>query len=653
MKTVKKIILISISLFFIITLISCHSKIESLAESEKAIAYERAETYLSEGYTSAAAFYYAVAGDYNDAKEQYTAIYGQLNSLFSLDRHILCVQPDGSAIYCIDDMIYRKDFIDLTAVSSGSGDALGITRSGEVVSFTGSFSEQSMSYYPWEHHIIAVSEHPIYSHILGVTSDHTVVSFRGNDKATSKKINKDVAKWRDIVSVDMGLDHAIGLRRNGTVVAAGENHFEQCDVEDWTDIVAVAAGKYHTVGLRENGTVVATGDNDYKQCEVSDWEDIAFICADSYYTIGLKKDGSVLVAGDNDMSDEISSWKDVIAISSTGLGLRSDGMILTTGSNPNMQIDLSSWKLPVWAHETYLNNKVESIAFSEDTFYVEIGETKELQLNITSANTTYEDIEWSVDNSEFVELESGHITGLAIGQAVITATIDNKKSASCTVITTLPKYSYSEIKDSYGIYIKRGDDYYHLFDERKYGIAYAIKGACFTNPIEEEIPILLPGDEMVMFGYTHSKLNFFQVDSTHYIIPAIYQLDPFRFSYTENMVGDNIPESSPSQIDEINGVPSQDYLINGLGLESANFIKGTQNEEFTFGYYKRTAFTEFTTIAYAKCYTYNAEAPLVTQVEPTKDGYFKILYEDLNKGTYVVKAGDNKISNFEYMFIVE
>jgi len=41
------------------------------------------------------------------------------------------------------------------------------------------------------------------------------------------------------------------------------------------DLVQVAAGAYHTIGLKSDGTVVAAGPNggdyDYGQCEVNDW----------------------------------------------------------------------------------------------------------------------------------------------------------------------------------------------------------------------------------------------------------------------------------------------------------------------------------------------------------------------------------------------
>jgi len=43
------------------------------------------------------------------------------------------------------------------------------------------------------------------------------------------------------------------------VVAVGHNEDGQCNTYGWADIVEVAAGNYHTVGLRTDGTVLAAG----------------------------------------------------------------------------------------------------------------------------------------------------------------------------------------------------------------------------------------------------------------------------------------------------------------------------------------------------------------------------------------------------------
>ncbi|MDH4292325.1 MAG: RCC1 domain-containing protein [Dehalococcoidia bacterium] len=45
-----------------------------------------------------------------------------------------------------------------------------------------------------------------------------------------------------------------------------------CDVGSWTDIIQVAAGLRHTVGLKNDGTVVAAGWGGYGECNVGGWE---------------------------------------------------------------------------------------------------------------------------------------------------------------------------------------------------------------------------------------------------------------------------------------------------------------------------------------------------------------------------------------------
>ena len=71
-----------------------------------------------------------------------------------------------------------------------------------------------------------------------------------------------------------GHNYTIGLKADGKVVAAGRNHFGQCNVSDWVDIVAVSAGHNHTIGLKADGTLVATGSDRNRQCDVSDWTNI-------------------------------------------------------------------------------------------------------------------------------------------------------------------------------------------------------------------------------------------------------------------------------------------------------------------------------------------------------------------------------------------
>ena len=160
----------------------------------------------------------------------------------------------------------------------------------------------------------------------------------------------DVYYWREIVSIKSTGLHIVGLRWDGTVVAAGNNDYRQCMVSDWHNIVSIAVGYSdgHTVGLKSDGTVVATGHNENAQCYVSNWRDITSIVAGrTGFTAGLKADGAVMIAGiahkpHFTWSCDVSAWRDIAAITTGGgddhiVGLKSDGTVIST-----MDIDTSN-----------------------------------------------------------------------------------------------------------------------------------------------------------------------------------------------------------------------------------------------------------------------------------------------------------------------
>jgi len=59
----------------------------------------------------------------------------------------------------------------------------------------------------------------------------------------------------------------VGLQFDSTVAAVGLNDYGQCNVGGWTNITQVAAGNYHTVGLKADGTVVAAN----WEAELASW----------------------------------------------------------------------------------------------------------------------------------------------------------------------------------------------------------------------------------------------------------------------------------------------------------------------------------------------------------------------------------------------
>ena len=180
-----------------------------------------------------------------------------------------------------------------------------------------------------------------WNHTVGLKSDGTVVAAGYN-----KYGQCDVSGWTDIVAVSAGSDHTVGLKADGTVVAVGDNEDGKCDVGGWTDIVAISAGDDYTVGVKTDGTVVAVGYEYYIQ-GLDRWTDIVAVSAGDYHTVGLKSDGTVVAKGsDNDGECDVGGWTDIVAVSAGWnhtVGLKSDGTVVAVGYNKYGQCDVSGW----------------------------------------------------------------------------------------------------------------------------------------------------------------------------------------------------------------------------------------------------------------------------------------------------------------------
>ena len=181
-----------------------------------------------------------------------------------------------------------------------------------------------------------------YLQTLGVRNDGTVVAAGFNHRH-----QMDVEDWTDIVAVATGFEHSVGLRSDGTVVACGADTFGICDVSDWTDIVAISADYRHTVALRSDGTVVAHGQFVNGELSEYGWTDIVGISARPDHTVGLRADGTVVALGQNRYGQcDVSDWTDIVAVAAGydfTVGLRSDGTVVAVGSNRNGQCSVSDW----------------------------------------------------------------------------------------------------------------------------------------------------------------------------------------------------------------------------------------------------------------------------------------------------------------------
>ena len=167
---------------------------------------------------------------------------------------------------------------------------------------------------------------------VGINDDGTVSATGINDAGEC-----DIDDWEDIISVEAGGFHTVGLKSDGTVVTTvpGNDTYNVSDVGNWKNIVAIAAGRSLTVGLRDDGTVVATGRNEDGECNVSSWRDIIAIAVGYRRTIGLRIDGTVVATGENKYGEcDVSGWTDIVAIYAgerQTIGIKEDGTLVTTG----------------------------------------------------------------------------------------------------------------------------------------------------------------------------------------------------------------------------------------------------------------------------------------------------------------------------------
>ena len=168
------------------------------------------------------------------------------------------------------------------------------------------------------------------NHSVGLRTDGTAVAAGDNTAGQC-----EVSAWHNLAGVTAGWNHTLGLKTDGTVLYAGADNTEYGKVADWTNVVAIAAGEHHSVAVRGNGRVVAEGDNTYGQCATADWSGIVAIAAGRNHTVALRQDGTVYATGDNPSGGcNVEKWQNIIAIAAGDgftLGLTKDGAVLAAG----------------------------------------------------------------------------------------------------------------------------------------------------------------------------------------------------------------------------------------------------------------------------------------------------------------------------------
>jgi alpha-tubulin suppressor-like RCC1 family protein len=183
-------------------------------------------------------------------------------------------------------------------------------------------------------------------HTVGLKDDGTVVA-AGYDSDGET----NVFSWSHIIQVAASDEFTLGLRSNGTVAAAGYTGYLEkgrTKVSEWSNIIQVTAGDRHAAGLKSDGTVVAVGGDDfYGQTGVSGWYGMTQVAAGDEFTLGLRSDGTVLAVGDNGEGQiNLAGWSNIIQVAAGdrhAVGLKADGTVVAVGDNGDGRTDVSEW----------------------------------------------------------------------------------------------------------------------------------------------------------------------------------------------------------------------------------------------------------------------------------------------------------------------
>lgn len=272
--------------------------------------------------------------------------------------HIYAVQENGKVVSTGSNREGELDtsaWENIVSVYADTSTAFGIAKDGTVCSSGMELGESDLAV------IEGATSLDVKGYLIAVKEDGTIALPSYAMDEPMGWIDEALA-WDNILkatSYGYGESaHIVGLKNDGTVVAAGNNEYGQCNVSDWENIIAIDVGRDFTVGLRDDGTVAiagkltALGLEDRHSIKTVDaaslgWRDIVAICAGSSDNlIGLKSDGTAVAVG-----FDLSEWKDIVAIDATdytAVGLKSNGTVIVETDDETMQW----WEETEWEYCT-------------------------------------------------------------------------------------------------------------------------------------------------------------------------------------------------------------------------------------------------------------------------------------------------------------
>jgi len=217
---------------------------------------------------------------------------------------------------------------------------------------------------------------------LVLLDDGTVRCYGGKTSG----VYEDVQTWSNIIYISGDYNHAVGLRKNGTLVPAGINKHGELDVRDLEHVTQVITGYLHTVALTEDGKVYYFGYNKHGRANCEEWTNVKKLLGGDDHLAAILNDGTMIATGYNGNKqcdlysindaiggavasgttfvlhsnqtvedfgknwvgeDDVFDWNDIIYVDGAAehtVGLQSNGKVLIAGSNENYQYEVKAWE---------------------------------------------------------------------------------------------------------------------------------------------------------------------------------------------------------------------------------------------------------------------------------------------------------------------
>lgn len=228
--------------------------------------------------------------------------------------YILILKNDGTVhSYSTDDVDrseYTKDWKDIVSIAISPDIVYGLKKDGTVeYSKYVSNSDSNVNVENWTN--IVQIEPCLHGGVVGLKDDGTIV-YSGVDR----RCILDLKEWSDIVQLSGSNTLLVGLKIDGTIVCTYTAAYTNINMEDESDVIQLSTNNYDSNNvalIRKDGSVVAYGDNSSGQCYVDDWNniDIVYLYTEPGCIYGISRDGSINYVGYIYGYDDPSYWSGI------------------------------------------------------------------------------------------------------------------------------------------------------------------------------------------------------------------------------------------------------------------------------------------------------------------------------------------------------